>query len=183
MANWFIGFPVHAWEDYERIFAGAPSNVRRFHPLDLHITLAFLGNVGPERARMGWQTLSNLSRDSIRISLGRLLPFGRPDHPSAYSFILEKGREETIALIKEVRDDAIDAAGARPDYRPPKPHLTIGRPPRRISRDESVSYRNWIRAVEPPSTELLLDRIALYTWSDDRSERQFKIEATIPMKG
>jgi len=68
------------------------------------------------------------------------------------------------------------ALGRRPS-RPAKPHVTIARPRRAATAAHRAEGLAWARAVELGSARRRLDRIALYTWSDLRTERLFKIVA------
>ena len=56
-ASYFVAFPVAAEPWLERALAGAPPGVRRLHPDDVHLTLAFLGAVTEERARAAWRVV------------------------------------------------------------------------------------------------------------------------------
>ena len=48
--NWFIATPIAPGRWFDRVSA-PPSGIRRFHPEDLHATVAFLGAVREEAAR------------------------------------------------------------------------------------------------------------------------------------
>jgi 2'-5' RNA ligase len=174
-ANWFIGIPVPAARWLPAALAQAPPCLRPFHPDDVHITVAFLGPTGDRRALAAWDALASCpERGPFSVTLGPLEPFGGRT-PSAYSFVLDSGRAEVSDYVAAVRDRALSAADARPDTRPPKPHLTIARPPRKASTSERREAAAWARRVVPPAEALQLDRIALFTWADDRRARQFQI--------
>lgn len=49
-ANWFIGVAVPPEAGWIDAAHDLPEGVRRFHPLDLHITVAFLGPCGAAKA-------------------------------------------------------------------------------------------------------------------------------------
>ena len=92
----------------------------------------------------------------------------------ALSVVLDVGRDDAIALIAELRDPLIAAAEARPDGRPPAPHITVARPPRRATASQRRAAVAWAEAKPPIGASLTLDRLALYTWSDERQTRQFR---------
>lgn len=173
MANWFIALPVAAGSWFERV-SGAPEGVRVFHPDDLHLTIAFLGNVGRQRALSGWAAL-RWPLGPIDVTLGPVVPMGDPRRPSAMSAVLVRGREEVEAAMWRCRDKALEAAGARAETRPPKAHLTVARPPRDATRAERERTVRWAAALDLGEPTVTLDRVALYTWSADRTVRQFDV--------
>ncbi len=173
--NWFVGLPVDQGRWFAPLVREPPYKVRVFHPLDIHITVAFLGAVGEERARLGWQQVAGQHRTALTVSLGAVAPMGNPRRPSALSVLLEHGQQEVAARIGEIRQPIWQAAEARPDDRPPKPHITIARPTRSASSAQRRRAIAWAESLAPAQVELTLDRIALYTWAQDRRERQFRI--------
>jgi 2'-5' RNA ligase len=177
MANWFVGIPIPAGRWFAALVADAPPAVRLLHPDDLHITVAFLGRASEDRAMAAWNELSDLSARSIEASLGKLEAFGSPRRPSALSVVLERGAAEVSALIASLRGPMISAAEARPDDRPPRPHLTVARPLRSASAEQRKKAVAWAAGKAPVAEVVLLDRLRLYTWSEDRRQRQFRAVA------
>ncbi|MEL6348055.1 MAG: hypothetical protein AAFV53_33415, partial [Myxococcota bacterium] len=74
-------------------------------------------------------------------------------------------------------------AGARPVERPPLPHVTVARPPRRADRDVRAAGRAWLDAQPPIDAWVRFERIALYTWNVDRRTRLFQIVAERRLDG
>lgn len=183
--NWFIGLPVPEPPGLERILAGCPPELRRFHPADLHITVAFLGPVGAERAGQAWRGLGDLADGPFTVTLGALRPFGRPGRPSAFGFELDRGGEAVAALIRHQRDRLRLAAGVPPERRLPRPHVTLARPGRRATAAVRLAALRWAGGAAPPEQALRLDRIALYRWSEDRLLRLFAVAAqrALPSSG
>lgn len=172
--NWFVGLPIAAGPWFEKLVAGAPSDVRVFHPADLHLTVAFLGRCGEARARAAWAVADSFHAAPIRARLGALRPMGNERRPSALSLVLETGHDEVVAVLRALRDPMIAAAGARPETREPLPHLTVARPALRASPERRKKAVAWAQSKAPLDVEVVVDRLALYTWSDDRKVRQFK---------
>jgi 2'-5' RNA ligase len=79
-----------------------------------------------------------------------------------------------VALISRLRGPMIAAAEARPDDRPPLPHITIARPPRAASPATRKQAVAWAESKPAVGAVVVLDRLVLYTWSDDRRQRQFR---------
>lgn len=146
------------------------------------MTVAFLGPVGEKNAEMAWNEMKRRTFSAFSISLGRMELFGDPDKPSAYALTLDRGRENAIACIVMHRDHLLLIAGSRPDNYKPRPHITIARPPRSASDALRLEGEAWTHSIVPPETELWLNRLALYTWADDRSIQQFKIVATLELE-
>lgn len=183
--NWFIGLPVAPGSWFAPVVRSAPSFLRLFHPEDVHITVAFLGACGEQRARQAWseaeQQLHRRPAAPLVATLGGLAPMGNPKRPSALSVVLEAGAEPVAELMGSLREAAWRAAGARPDPRPPLPHITVARPPRRASATQRRSAAEWARAHPPIGARITLDEVALLTWAHDRRVRQFRIVARMPL--
>ena len=172
--NWFVAIPVPAGSWFEPLVRSVPPQVRVFHPEDVHLTVAFLGPVGAERAAAGWQQITS-DHPAVEVSLGAVEPMGNPRRPSALSVIVADGFEVVADLVSALRDPILRAAEARPDTRPPKPHITVARPARNARGPARRAAIDWARARPSVGARVTLDRIALYTWAADRRERQFRI--------
>jgi RNA 2',3'-cyclic 3'-phosphodiesterase len=182
MANWFVGIPVGGgWLD--GLLAGAPRHVRTFAAEDVHMTVAFLGPAGEANARKAWALAETYSGPPVHATLGALAPMGNPRRPSALSLLLTEGVEEAVSLIRALRDPMIAAAGARPETREPKPHITVARPRRAATAKERAEAVSWALAKASLDQPIVLDRLVLYTrnigdGNDDRAVRQFRAVAT-----
>lgn len=170
--NWFIGLPVRAEELPADILASLPAGIRRFHEDDLHVTVAFLGPVGRNAADKAWSVTDWSSLPPLAAAAGPRASFGHPRRPSAYGLEIESEGDGVRRFIRDWRDVLLEAAGRPPERREARPHVTLGRPPRRRADTIRDRARRWVD-VPQHGTPLRLDRIALYTWSDDRRERQF----------
>lgn len=178
--NWFLAFPLDG--RFVLDLPELPPGFRRFHPDDVHLTLAFLGGCGEEKAR---QALAELERrldasplTVLTVSLAEVVPMGgsRRNY-TALSALLGRGRSEAIAAIAEFRDALTEIASGRHERRAPKPHVTFARPRIRASEADRESGLGWAEAQDLRHVTARLDRIALYTWSETRRERWFQIVA------
>lgn len=168
MANWFIGLPLATGVWFDAL--EPPPGVRKFGRDDVHITVAFLGAVSAESARRAFAARTfPLARRSVQ--LGEVEVFGRQ---SAFSALVQD-HELELAIARE-RPWYLSAAGARPDERPPRAHATLARPQRRITPEQLRAAIAWARALQL-DVRVELDRLALYTWSDDRAQSLFRIDA------
>ncbi|MFO0737518.1 MAG: hypothetical protein U0270_16620 [Labilithrix sp.] len=172
-ANWFIALPIEPGEWFARV-AAPPPGLRMFAPTDLHLTVAFLGGVSEEAARAAWAAA--VWNDGPRaVTLAEVAPMGAPRRYSALSLLLDHGRPEIEAEMTRSRGPAYAAAGTPPDARPAKAHVTIARPKRHATETERAAGLEWARAIELHGTPVRLEKIALYTWSDDRTSKLFRV--------
>ena len=173
--NWFIGWPVSAGAWWQHV-PEPPRGIRRFHPQDLHITLAFLGAVSESDARRAWERLP--PPPSFEISLGRVVPMGNPRRYSALSALLDRGRESVEAWMALHRPDVLAHAGAPPARHGIMAHCTLARPQRRTSQAAREAGLRWASELAVSTESLHLGQLALYTWSRDRKHRLFRIVAS-----
>jgi 2'-5' RNA ligase len=181
-ANWFIALPVPAagWFG-ERVAAHPPPPVRLFHPDDVHLTVAFLGRVDETAARRSWDLRGLWTQGAVRASFGEVIGMGPPARFSALSALLEDGRETVEAGMAACRDPMLAAAGAPPERRPIKAHVTLGRPRRDANAAQRSAALAWAMHLPLRGVEIELGEIALYTWAGERRERQFRTVARAPL--
>ena len=180
--NWFVGITVPPRGDdgtpwLERVLADLPTGVRPFHAADLHLTVAFLGSVGREPAERAWACAAALEGHPIVAELAGVKALGNPRRPSALSVVLASGGEDAVRVIEQLRAPMISAAGARPDTRPPLPHITIARPTRNCPPAERRRALAWAEGKSPLGQTVTMTQLALYTWAEDRRVRQFRVVA------
>lgn len=171
--NWFIGLPVSADELPRDILASLPAGIRRFHEDDLHVTVAFLGPVDPEDADKAFSVTDWSRLPPLTAVTGARAAFGNPRRPSAHGLELDSEADDAVArFIETWRNVLLEAAGRPFENRSIRPHVTLGRPPRRPAETIRERAGRWLDERQP-AVPLRLDRIALYTRADDRRERQF----------
>jgi 2'-5' RNA ligase len=178
--NFFFAFPIDGKFVLE--LPPLPSNFRRFHPDDVHLTLAFLGGCGALAAQRALaaleQRLDQTPQPPIDISLAEVVAMGGSRRSySALSALLGRGRAEASTCIGGLRDLLTQTASQRSETRPPKPHVSIARPRHRASEADREAGLAWAAALQLRGLSARLDRIALYTWSETRQERLFQIVA------
>jgi 2'-5' RNA ligase len=101
-----------------------PKGARGTHPLDLHLTLRFLGPLGPEqldRVELAAQSVADLSPAPLCID--RLGHFSRAGVLWAGPTVPSAGLLRLVARL----DAALGTQGLPPDARPFRAHITLAR--------------------------------------------------------
>jgi RNA 2',3'-cyclic 3'-phosphodiesterase len=178
--NWFFAFPLDG--AFVQELPPLPAALRLYHPDDVHLTLAFLGGCGEEGAERALAALdARLALDpphAAEVTLGEVVPMGGSRRSySALSALLGTGREAMTATLTAHRDALTEAATGRREARPAKPHITIARPKRRATEADREAGLAWAEALDLSRVQARLDRIALFTWSESRVERLFRVVA------
>lgn len=172
--NWFIGWPATLPTEWLANLQ-PPPRFRVFHPDDIHATIAFLGGVSESAARHAWATLPAAPGGPYEATWGPIVPMGPPRRYSALAAELDTPTGELRAQMALLQPKLLGAAGARPARHPPRPHVTLARPQRRASDAQRARGLAWVAGLKLPVPTVRLDRVALYTWSDNRKERLFRM--------
>jgi 2'-5' RNA ligase len=173
--NWFVGLPVSTGPWFDELLRDLPDGCRAFHPSDVHLTVAFLGSCGAELAARGWAAIADRHAEAIELELAGLRALGNPRRPSALSLTVKRGHERAAQLMGAWRELICRAAEARLDERPPLPHITVARVGRKARGHQRRAALAWAEGTAVPEATVVVDRVALYTWSDERPVRQFRI--------
>jgi 2'-5' RNA ligase len=178
--NWFIALTVEPGEWYGPLLRTIPRHIRAFNSADLHITVAFLRDCGEQRARAAWDAVEPYFDRPLDFTIGGVEALGNRWRPSALGFASAVPDDEVSEFIGKVRDLATFKADVEPDTRPPRPHVTVIRPPKRGSLDEIREILEWAGATAPLGLPVRLTTLALYTRSVERG-RQFRtvVEKTL----
>jgi 2'-5' RNA ligase len=100
--------------------------VRWLDPDQIHLTLAFLGNVEPEKEELLRENLAAIEFGGFFLPLNGLGTFPPKGGPKILWLGVGRGHSHLFQLHKKVSDAAL-AAGLEPDLRPWHPHITLAR--------------------------------------------------------
>jgi 2'-5' RNA ligase len=178
-ANWFVALPVQLALDL-RSFA-PPPGVRLFAPADLHLTVAFLGAVPESAALAAFEAAADFPLPAMRIAFAGIRALGSPRRPSAFSLCVGEGRSQVEAAMGALRARICAAAGVACDPRPPLAHVTLARPRRSADAHERRAAQTWAEGLALPPLSAQLERVCLYTWSEDRQSALFRIVREQPL--
>ena len=174
--NWFFAFPVTG--RFVEELPAVPGAFRRFHPDDVHLTLAFLGGCGEAAAERALAVLDERLRVApppvFDVTLAEVVPMGGARY-TALSALLGEGRTEVTACLTELGGLLCETALGRRPRRAAKPHVTLARPRRGATDAERAAGLLWAEQLELGAVRQRLGRMALYTWADSRRERLFKV--------
>ena len=157
------------------------STVRWVAPEQLHVTLRFLGEVSDVRAESVRRALS-VPWDicAFTASLAGVDLFPSSGAPSVIWLGVDEGREQMVALRAEL-DRRLVPLGFKPETRPFRAHLTLGRVRRRgaILRPALLAV---LSKHEPAPAHWVVDRVSLYEsrWSYRGSTYHVVESAVLP---
>jgi RNA 2',3'-cyclic 3'-phosphodiesterase len=180
--NWFVAIPA---PDQALLPKAMPPGLRLFGPADLHLTVAFLGAMPPERAGAVVAQMRQVQFAPFALVPSQWLALPSPERVSALALAVGEGHAQAVALMQAWRESFWAAAGATPDPRPPLPHLTVARPDRRAGAVGQAAALAWLATAPVPTARIWADRLALYTWHPDRQHQQFMIvdQVSLSAKG
>jgi 2'-5' RNA ligase len=150
-----------------------PPELRRIHPEDMHLTVAYFGRIDPALHPVVLEALAAIRFDSTPVVLGTLLSLPSREYPSAITLTLEKsaGHDQVVSLMTEHRPALLELTGRPPEDREPLPHITFARPRgRQMSTDKRAAILAWVDAQPALSCPLQLDGLVLMRSRPPRDE-------------
>ncbi|MFN0113701.1 MAG: RNA 2',3'-cyclic phosphodiesterase [Paracoccaceae bacterium] len=110
---------------------------------NLHVTLAFLGEVDPTGAEALHDELARIAAPALEIAFAGLGSFGRPDPAVVFAAVARNAA--LVALHRKLRA-AAHAAGLMPDRERFHPHVTLARFGRGLGPDETLRLARFLSA-------------------------------------
>jgi len=152
-------------------------DLRWTDPASWHVTLAFIGGVGPGRVPPMVEGLQAAVRPfgPFTVPTGRVGAFPRPGAATTAWYGVSDPEERLAALAAAVCDAVLP-----PDERPRfRPHLTIGRS--RVHRGEPLGP--WLATLAAPDGELPVSEVVLYRSHLGRGPARYESLASMPLGG
>ena len=147
----FAALPVGRSPAIEALQGRLAPELRRIHPADLHLTIAYFGRIDPAMHGALLRMLGALPFTGAVAVLDAILPLPRRDHPSAITLSLahDAAYDTIVALMTEHRPPLLERAGRPPEEREPLPHVTIARPRgRRMTDERRAAILTWCDTQE-----------------------------------
>jgi 2'-5' RNA ligase len=172
--NFFIAVKIpdstKAWL-YEKLKSEKPllSFRNRVHPADYHITLAFLGKIGPQSLVPLDAGLRGIlaGEQSFCLTVNRLGTFGKKDEPRVFWAGVEPS--EPLRRVREKVYNYCEKSGFRLDPKPFRPHITLARKwgnPAPFQADDLIPVMERMDRAT-----FLVEEIALYETRPDQSPK------------
>ncbi len=143
--------------DIQEEFKKRTGNIKWVRPSGIHLTLKFIGDVKPERARQLWEALEEVDYpEFFNISLQRSGVFPNPRRPR----VLWIGINGSMHLesIASKMDSRLLQEGVDTESRKFHPHLTIGRIRNKIDDQVVESFLN----TDVPDVSMEVNSIICY---------------------
>ena len=122
----FLALPLQPSAALDAWVAALPMSLRPVHPDDRHLTLAFFGRVDDGALRRAWRLLQQHPVPAVTCLTGRPGWFGHPQSPTTLALELpEQGPLQD--WVRRRRGALLEAAGAPPDSRPVRLHVSLAR--------------------------------------------------------
>lgn len=173
----FVALPLPdpVIETLEGMAGGIPG-ARWVPPENLHLTLAFLGELGGGEAADLAEALDGVRNPSFTLSLKGIDTFSRGRQPHA--LWIAAPRAPALVQLQGRVVSAVEAAGLRPERRRFTPHVTLARlrhpDPERLGR--FIQAHNLVET--PPFT---VDEFCLFSSHLRSDGPSYRIEAAYPL--
>ena len=128
-----------------------PDGIQWANPGGMHLTLKFLGNIPSFSVSPLLQCVHSIAGgcSQISLALGGLGMFPNQRRPRVL-WAGVTGGLEALESLQRASEDAINALGYRPEERPFRPHITLGRPRRTVSDAQLSRLGVVVSGLAPP---------------------------------
>lgn len=160
----FAAIPVPSSPQILALHAALPPELRRIHPEDLHLTVAYFGRVDPALHPVILETLAAIPFDGATVVLDTMRALPSRDYPSAIALTLARdaGFDTIVSLMATHRPVLLELASRPPEDRAPLPHVTFARPRgRAMSTDKREAILAWTYAQPSLGCSARLSEIVL----------------------
>ncbi len=172
--SWFIGLKVSESDDLLAVTAGAPPGISKTHPEDLHLTLAFLGEVDEAAAGRAFAIASARVPAVINAATGSSILLGPQACPWAICASITDGAEAVTDLVSALADNCRLAVGLQPEERAPLPHCTLASIDRGVGDELRAELLDWGAGLQTSGHSIVLDVLGLYRTADPTASTQYR---------
>lgn len=134
----------------ERIRRDVPEGIQWANPDGMHLTLKFLGNIPAESVAplLGCVESVSATHAPFPLELAGMGVFPNRRRPRVL-WAGVGGDLDALACLQRATEDAINDIGFRPEERPFRPHITLGRPRRNVSDGQLGRIGSVVSSIEP----------------------------------
>lgn len=160
-----------------QLVAEPPRGVRPVRPVQLHLTLHFLGDVADEDRVALHESLAHVRHESFTIAIrgtGVFPPGGRPT--VLWAGVAKSAR---LAGLHAAIGEASEACGVEVERRPYVPHITLARLTPAVPRAWTAQLLAETSGIE--IADLPVDRFQLYESRKLDGATEHVIDATFPL--
>ncbi len=159
--RWFVALPIIG--EVTAHLNAMPPKLRPMVANDLHITIAFFGAVNEAAAHAGFDA-TQLAFSACVVSFGAIEAMGDGERWSALA--AQMPNDALAIALGDARTAALQVAGARPETRAPRPHVTLARLMRRAKAQDREAALAWAHACNLDGVAARVDSLALYVSTD-----------------
>lgn len=172
-----IEIPAEQREEIARLKVPLPGGGRWIEPVDLHLTLRFVGDIEKPQAEEFADRLESIDLDAFELRLSGLGVFGGNEPRSIWAGVEDSASLEALA---RANDRAARAAGLPPDPRQFKPHITLARL-KYASADDVARVLQRLGAFR--SEPFIVTRFVLFSAKPKSGGGPYAIEEAFNLRG
>ncbi len=148
----FAALPLLSLTAVEALHTSLPPELRRIHPADVHLTVAYFGRIDPALHGALVQTIGDVDFDGADVVLDEVLALPSRGRATALCLTLasDAGRDAVVHLMTRQRPLLAAVAGIDAETRTPLPHVTFARPRgRKLPPQKRAAILAWSDSVAP----------------------------------
>lgn len=172
-----IEIPAEQREEIARLKLPLPGGGRWTDPVDLHLTLRFVGDIERPQAEEFADRLESIDLDAFELRLAGLGAFGGNEPRSIWCGVEDSPALEALA---RANDRAARSAGLPPDTRQFKPHVTLARL-KYASADEVARVLQRLGAFR--TAPFIVSRFVLFSAKPKTGGGPYAIEEAFNLRG
>lgn len=168
-----IDFPEHVKNSIRKLEGGLP-RLKWANLNQLHLTLRFIGDAGPEQAEMIQSALRQVSENAFEFEIGGTGFFPNRKRPSVFWLGIQPGHG--LSALKEKIDYCLERfAGIPPEQRDFAPHITLLRFRSRPHEEMTAALEDNFSRM--PSAVIPVERFILYSSELNNTGAIHRVEA------